>query len=73
MKRTSFVVCLMFLLLPVLCAQPKQNAAPDAAKAVPLKGIEVLLIAGGLWGARQFYIKSTRNCRSVPSRDEVAR
>ena len=58
--KASFVVIILLLLmaLPVLAQPGDPNTDPDA---VPLTGIELLIGAGALWGAKKIYNRNKEN------------
>jgi hypothetical protein len=60
-KRIKIYLVLMLLLVSAsLFAQPGPPDDPD----IPISGIEILLLLGGVLGLRKFYVKSNSKDKS---------
>jgi len=54
MSRGLLIVGLVLMSLYVM-AQPKNSRGTQGFETVPLEGIEILLVVGGLWGIRKMW------------------
>ena len=57
-KKLVLVVILLILISPVIFAQPGD---PGGDPDVPLGGIEILIAAGALFGAKKWLDRSKKN------------